>query len=64
MNDIIVVGDRQYESTKLLRSRYGMGGRTIQRWVERGLLPQPIRVGVRQFWPRDKIEELLIRGLE
>lgn len=61
MKDIIVIGGVEYESTKLLRRRFGVGAMTPGRWVEQGLLPPPLRVGCRFFWRRDQIEKSVVR---
>jgi predicted DNA-binding transcriptional regulator AlpA len=30
--------------------RYGVSDRTIDRWLERGELPKPVRIGGRKYW--------------
>lgn len=38
---------------------------TLWRWTQRGLMPQPIKIGGRLFWRKAAIEEWLIeRSLE
>ena len=40
----------------------GVSTRTIQRWVEEGLMPKPIRVNGRSRWQRAKIDEWVALG--
>jgi hypothetical protein len=61
MKDIIVIGGVEYESTRLLRQRFGIGSLTPARWVEQGLLQPPLKVGSRHFWRRDQIEKSVVR---
>jgi predicted DNA-binding transcriptional regulator AlpA len=38
--------------------RYGVSPRTIDRWLERGKLPVPVRIGPRKFWRLSQLREL------
>jgi predicted DNA-binding transcriptional regulator AlpA len=44
---------------KQLRERYGISGRTIDRWAKRGILPLPVKMsnGMR-CWRETDLEEL------
>jgi hypothetical protein len=41
----------ELDRTKTLAERHRVSVRTIERWVEAGLLPQPLRIRGRKFWP-------------
>jgi len=44
-------------TTTLLQERYGITDRTIDRWVETGVLPQPMRINKRRYWDLEEIEQ-------
>lgn len=31
--------------------------RTIDRWVERGILPKPVRIGTRRYWSSEQLDQ-------
>ena len=39
------------ESTATMASRFDRCTRTIDRWVAAGVLPEPLRIRGRRFWP-------------
>jgi hypothetical protein len=43
----IEVAGRVYESTKIIKERFGVGDTTLWRWAKRGLLPSPVKLGLR-----------------
>lgn len=38
-------------TTRLLAEANSISIRTLERWVEVGILPKPLRVNGRKFWP-------------
>lgn len=44
--------------TRALCARYGVTTRTIDRWVETGVLPQPFRINRVRYWHESDVEEL------
>ena len=38
-------------STRLMAERWHVSLRTVERWIEVGVLPPPIRVRGRKYWP-------------
>ena len=40
----------------------GKSNMTIHRWIGAGVLPPPLKICGRNFWPRRVIAELLARG--
>jgi predicted site-specific integrase-resolvase len=43
--------------TRSLCERYDIVGRTVDRWVEQGILPPPMKINGRRFWDEDEIEQ-------
>jgi hypothetical protein len=48
----------ELDRTKTLAERHQVCIRTIERWTEAGLLPQPLRIRGRKFWPRGTLAKL------
>ena len=44
--------------TSRLQARYGVVDRTIDRWVEAGILPVPMRINKIRYWDETEIEQL------
>jgi predicted DNA-binding transcriptional regulator AlpA len=42
--------------TRALCERYGVTTRTIDRWVETGVLPQPFRINRVRYWHEGDVE--------
>jgi len=45
-------------TTRLLCERYSVCDRTIDRWVEAGILPVPMRINKIRYWDEAEIEQL------
>ena len=43
-------------TSRALQERYGVVDRTIDRWVESGVLPQPMRINKIRYWDLEEIE--------
>jgi hypothetical protein len=44
-------------STRLVRRRYGdVCDRTVDRWIERGVLPAPEYINGRRYWDERKLD--------
>jgi hypothetical protein len=50
------VGARKLVARDLI-NYFGVVDRTITRWVETGILPQPIYINHRRYWDEDAIAE-------
>jgi hypothetical protein len=48
----------ELDRTKTLAERHQVCIRTIERWTEAGLLPPPLRIRGRKFWPRGTLAKL------
>jgi predicted DNA-binding transcriptional regulator AlpA len=42
--------------TRALCERYGVASRTIDRWTETGVLPQPMRINKIRYWDLAELE--------
>lgn len=38
---------------------YGVGTSTLWRWLQQGLIPEPVRIGGRTFWEVEVLEQHL-----
>jgi predicted DNA-binding transcriptional regulator AlpA len=50
--------DRRKLTSRALQQRYGVVDRTIDRWVEAGILPTPKRINKIRYWDEAEIEQL------
>jgi hypothetical protein len=41
----------ELDRTRTLAERHKLSIRTIERWCEAGILPPPLRIRGRKFWP-------------
>jgi predicted site-specific integrase-resolvase len=48
----------ELDRTRTLAERHKVSIRTIERWCEAGILPQPLRIRGRKFWPRGTVARL------
>ncbi len=48
----------ELDRTKTLAERHQVCIRTIERWTEAGILPPPLRIRGRKFWPRGTLAKL------
>jgi predicted DNA-binding transcriptional regulator AlpA len=44
-------------TSRALQQRYGVVDRTIDRWVQTGILPEPMRINKIRYWDEAEIEE-------
>jgi predicted DNA-binding transcriptional regulator AlpA len=38
-------------------TRYGISDRTVDRWVEAGVLPKPVYIQCRRYWSEESLDE-------
>jgi DNA-binding transcriptional MerR regulator len=50
--------------TRSLCERYDVVGRTIDRWVEQGILPPPIIINRRRYWDEQELEQREREGMK
>jgi hypothetical protein len=48
----------ELDRTRTLAERHKVSIRTIERWCEAGILPPPLRIRGRKFWPRGTLAKL------
>ena len=62
MKDRLELNGRTLISTRVILDMTGVGANALPGWVERGLLPTPIRLGNRFYYRLDLVEESLAKG--
>ena len=50
-----------YPAAKV-RATFNISGMTLWRWVHKGILPTPIVINSRNFWPESAIQEVIAKG--
>jgi hypothetical protein len=48
----------KFHPTRALCQRYDVVPRTIDRWIDSGILPPPVWIGGRRYWPEDALLKL------
>jgi hypothetical protein len=48
----------ELDRASTLAARYKVSIRTIERWCASGVLPQPLRINGRKFWPANTLAKL------
>jgi len=43
--------------TRLVCARYNITGRTVDRWLENGILPTPVRINGLRYWREHELEQ-------
>ena len=51
-------------STEVRRRFGGISNMTIWRWIEAGILPSPIKINSRNFWPESVIADVVANGAQ
>jgi DNA-binding transcriptional MerR regulator len=49
--------------TRLVRKRYGIVDRTINRWVDKGILPEPMRINSLRYWRESQLAQREREGM-
>jgi DNA-binding transcriptional MerR regulator len=44
-------------TTRMVCERYGITDRTVDRWTESGILPQPMRINNVRYWDEAEVEQ-------
>jgi hypothetical protein len=50
--------DEKLLPTRAVMRRYDIVDRTVARWIEAGILPEPIRIRGRKYWPESALVKL------
>jgi predicted DNA-binding transcriptional regulator AlpA len=48
---------------RMVRARYDVCTKTIDRWIAAGTLPEPVRIRSRRYWYRHDLEKLERAGM-
>lgn len=52
-----------YPAAKV-RATFNISGMTLWRWVHKGILPRPIVINKRNFWPESAVQAVIDKGRE
>jgi len=50
-----------YPAAKV-KSTFNISGMTLWRWVNKGILPKPIVINSRNFWPESAVQAVIAKG--
>jgi hypothetical protein len=64
MKTTVELQGRHFDSRQALRDRFGVSASTVQRWKEKGWLPQPLCLGKAEFYDRQELEARLAQVAE
>jgi len=62
MNSTILLKGQPYDDMTEMCRIWQISRYTIRRWRQRGLLPEPIRIGRVKFYDRAEVEQMLKNG--
>ena len=62
MREVLEIGGKVYEHTRVVRERLGIGETSITRWIRRGLLPDPLVLGNTHYFRRDLVDDRIAKG--
>ena len=56
MKTTILLKGQEYDSASMITEKYGITYMTLYKWTKDGLLPHPIKLGRRNYYNREAIE--------
>lgn len=62
MNMTMTLQGIEHDHASIIMERYGIGQMTMWRWVKKGLLPKPVKLGRNRYFPRDAVDASLAKG--
>lgn len=62
MKQILVLNGREYWCTAQIVYHFGINPKTLYLWRNRGLMPEPIKIGRHRFYYREDLESRLALG--
>jgi len=62
MNKIMELDGKVFLATRIVAERYGINVNTVPVWVEKNLLPRPIRLGRNYYFDQERIDKMMSRG--
>ena len=60
MKPFIVLQNREYISTKSVLETFGVDYKTLAAWVDKGLIPIPLRLGRRKYFDKLFLETQIL----
>jgi predicted site-specific integrase-resolvase len=62
MHDALEIAGRKLKSTKWIRTNFGISWITLNRWMLVGLIPPPVRLGRRNYYDQQEVENRILLG--
>lgn len=59
MKETLELNGKIFDCTGSISARLGVGKTALWNWKKAGLLPQPVRIGIRDYYRRDQVEDLM-----
>jgi predicted site-specific integrase-resolvase len=60
MKNTVILAGREYVSQKVLMDELGITLMTLRHWRETGVVPEPIKLGQRNYYDRARVHEQLV----
>jgi predicted site-specific integrase-resolvase len=60
MKATISLKGQQYDSASTIIEKYGISYMTLYNWTREGVVPHPVKVGRRNYYNREAIENRLL----
>ena len=61
MKDCLILGGREFNSSKKVEQDLGIDHKTRKKWIEAGSLPSPVRLGNRLYFDRAALEARILQ---
>jgi len=62
MKDKMQIRGRDFVTPVIIMEKYEITASTLYRWVRRGLLPRPLKIGRCRYYDLDELEARFSRG--
>jgi predicted site-specific integrase-resolvase len=56
----ILLKEQEYDSASTITEKYGISYMTLYKWTKGGLVPNPVKLGRRNYYNRKAIENRLL----
>jgi predicted site-specific integrase-resolvase len=60
MKTTISLKGEEYDSTTVIIEKYGISYMTLYKWTKEGVVPHPVKLGRRNYYNREAIENRLL----
>jgi predicted site-specific integrase-resolvase len=60
MKPTIILKGQEYDNTTAIIDKYGITYMTLYKWTKEGVVPTPVKLGRRNYYNREAIEDRLL----